>query len=113
MIGVGIGIAAGAFMTVFLPMRITRLFRGMINELSTGASEVSSAAEQISSSSQCLSQATSEQAASIEETSSTMEEISSMTNQNADNASSASKLAKGCNDTVEEGTPPLSQWIAP
>ncbi|MEK7297841.1 MAG: methyl-accepting chemotaxis protein [Planctomycetota bacterium] len=103
MIGVGIGIAAGAFMTVFLPMKITRLFRGMINELSTGASEVSSAAEQISSSSQCLSQATSEQAASIEETSSTMEEISSMTNQNADNASSASKLAKGCNDTVEEG----------
>ncbi|MEK6621101.1 MAG: methyl-accepting chemotaxis protein [Planctomycetota bacterium] len=103
MIGVGIGIAAGAFMTIFLPMRITNLFRGMINELTTGASEVSSAAEQISSSSQCLSQATSEQAASIEETSSTMEEISSMTNQNADNASSASKLAKGCNDTVEEG----------
>ena len=103
MIGVGIGIAAGAFMTVFLPMKITRLFRGMINELTTGASEVSSAAEQISSSSQALSQATSEQAASIEETSSTMEEISSMTNQNADNASSASKLAKGCNDTVEQG----------
>lgn len=103
MIGVGIGIAAGAFMTIFLPMRITNLFRGMITELSTGASEVTSAAEQISSSSQSLSQATSEQAASIEETSSTMEEISSMTNQNADNASSASKLAKGCNDTVEEG----------
>lgn len=103
MIGVGIGIAAGAFMTVFLPMRITNLFRGMISELSTGASEVTSAAEQISSSSQSLSQATSEQAASIEETSSTMEQISSMTNQNADNASSASKLAKGCNDTVEEG----------
>ncbi len=103
LIGVGIGIAAGAFMTVFLPMRITNLFRGMITELSTGASEVTSAAEQISSSSQSLSQATSQQAASIEETSSTMEEISSMTNQNADNASSASKLAKGCNDTVEEG----------
>ena len=103
MIGVGIGIAAGAFMTIFLPMRITNLFRGMITELSTGASEVTSAAEQISSSSQSLSQATSEQAASIEETSSTMEQISSMTNQNADNASSASKLAKGCNDTVEEG----------
>jgi len=103
MIGVGIGIAAGAFMTIFLPMKITRLFRGMINELSTGASEVTAAAEQISSSSQSLSQATTQQAASIEETSSTMEEISSMTSQNADNASSASKLAKGCNDTVEEG----------
>ncbi len=102
-IAVGITVAAGTFMTVFLPLKITTMLRNVITELTSGASQVASASEQISASSQSLSEGTSEQAASIEETSSTMEEISSMTKQNADNASEAFKLATACNSTVEHG----------
>lgn len=102
-LAVCISVAAGAFMTAFLPLKITTLFRSMVSELTFGASQVASASEQISASSQSLSDGTSEQAASIEETSSTMEEISSMIKQNSENAAEASKLATGCNGTVEHG----------
>lgn len=105
-LAIGISIAAGTFLAVFnikLATRITVLFRNLLADLTSGASQVASASEQISASSQSLSQGASEQAASIEETSSTMEEISSMTRQNADNAAEAAKLAKACNATVEQG----------
>lgn len=102
-LAIGISIAAGAFMTIFLPLRIATLFRNMVNELTFSASQLASASEQISASSQSLSEGTSEQAASIEETSSTMEEISSMTKQNADNAGEAANLAKTCNNMAEQG----------
>jgi len=103
LISVSVSVSVGAFVTVFLPLKITTLFRNMVTELIYGASNVASASEQISASSQSLSEGASEQAASIEETSATMEEITSMTKQNADNAQEASKLATACNLSVEHG----------
>ncbi len=103
LISVSVSVSVGAFVTVFLPLKITTLFRNMVTELIYGASNVASASEQISESSQSLSLGASEQAASIEETSATMEEITSMTKQNADNAQEASKLATACNHSVEHG----------
>ncbi len=106
LIAVGVSVMAGALLAIFnikLATKITTLFRNLLTELTGGASQVASASEQISASSQSLSESTSEQAASIEETSSTMEEISSMTQQNANNASEASKLAKACSAAVEHG----------
>jgi methyl-accepting chemotaxis protein len=106
LIAVGASVMAGALLAMFnikLATKITTLFRNLLSELTSGASQVASASEEISASSQSLSEATTEQAASIEETSSTMEEISSMTKQNADNASEASRLAKACSATVEHG----------
>jgi len=103
LISVSVSVSVGAFVTVFLPIKITTLFRNMVTELIYGASNVASASEQISASSQSLSEGASEQAASIEETSATMEEITSMTKQNADNAQEASKLATACNLSVEHG----------
>ncbi len=86
-----------------LATKITSLFSRLLAELTSSASQVAAASEQISASSQSLSEGASEQAASVEETSATMEEISSMTKQNADNASEASKLAKACNNSVDQG----------
>jgi len=103
LISVSVSVSVGAFVTVFLPLKITTLFKNMVTELIYGASNVASASEQISESSQSLSEGASEQAASIEETSATMEEITSMTKQNADNAQEASKLATACNHSVEHG----------
>ncbi len=103
LISVSVSVSVGAFVTVFLPLKITTLFKNMVTELIYGASNVASASEQISESSQSLSLGASEQAASIEETSATMEEITSMTKQNADNAQEASKLATACNLSVEHG----------
>lgn len=102
-IAVSVSVSVGAFVTVFLPIKITTLFKNMVGELTYGASNVASASEQISESSQSLSEGASEQAASIQETSATMEEITSMTKQNADNALEASKLATACNHSVEHG----------
>lgn len=103
LISVGVSVSVGAFVTVFLPLKITTLFKNMVTELIYGANNVATASEQISESSQNLSLGASEQAASIEETSSTMEEISSMTKQNADNAQEASRMATACNNSVEHG----------
>src|SRR3972149_4075269 len=103
LISVSVSVTVGAFVTVFLPLKITTLFRNMVTELIYGASNVASASEQISESSQSLSEGASEQAASIQETSATMEEITSMTKQNADNAQEASKMATVCNLSVEHG----------
>ncbi len=104
LIAVGIGMTSGVFMIMYLPARITTLFKNLVTDLTENASQVASASEEISASSLSLSEATSEQAASIEETSSTMEEISSMTKQNASNAAEASKLARLCSNTVEHGS---------
>ena len=86
-----------------LATKITTLFRNLLSDLTSGASQVAGVSEQISASSQSLSEGASEQAASVEETSATMEEISSMTRQNADNAAEAAKLAKACSASVEQG----------
>ena len=83
--------------------KITNLFKKLLSDLTSGASQVAATSEQISASSQSLSEGASEQAASVEETSATMEEISSMTRQNADNAAEAAKLAKACSNSVEQG----------
>jgi len=99
----GIAMIFGLCIAVFMIVNITSLLKKLITGLTDSASQVTSASVQISASSQGLSEATSEQAASVEETSSTMEEISSMTKQNADNAAEASKLAKACTNTVEQG----------
>lgn len=96
-------VVIGACMAVFMPLKITTLFRNLITRLTDSALQVVAASEQISASSQKLSEATTEQAATIEETSSTMEEISSMTAQNSENAAEAAKLAKACNGAVEHG----------
>lgn len=104
-----IGLAAAGFvaglgiLVVKITSKISDLFKNLLAELTSGASQVASASEQISASSQSLSQGAAEQAASIEETSSTIEEISSMTRQNSDNATEAAKLSTVCNSGVTEG----------
>ena len=100
-----IGVAAAGLVGGLgvLVIRITNWLRGIMVALAESSENVASASEQISASSQSLSEGASEQAVSVEETSATMEEISSMTKQNADNASEAAKLAKACNNSVEQG----------
>ncbi len=112
-----IGLASAGFvaglgvLVIRITSTISSIFRNLLSELTSGATQVASASEQISASSQSLSESTTQQAASIEETSSTMEEISSMTKQNADNAAEASKLAVACNNTVEKGNSSVVETV--
>jgi len=99
------GIIAAVVATVLflVTSQITRLLKGVINNLTEGAEQVASASEQISTSSQSLAQGSSEQASSLEETSASMEEMASMTKQNADNSKEAAQLSSLCNLTADSG----------
>jgi methyl-accepting chemotaxis protein len=96
----GLGLAFGICLAVFLGRSVTKPLKAVIQNLTESCAQVASASRQVSSASQQLAEGASEQAASIEETSSSMEEMSSMTKQNADNASQADTLMKEAKQIV-------------
>ena len=77
-------------------------FRQIIADLSNGGS-------QIAQSSQSLAEGATEQAAGMEETSSSLEEMASMTNQNADNAQQANRLASDARKAADSGTTSMTK----
>jgi methyl-accepting chemotaxis protein len=89
----GITVAVGAllslFLGIFMSLSITRPINQVISGLGESSGQVAAASSQVASSSQTLAQGASEQASSLEETSASVEELSSMTRQNADNATQA------------------------
>ncbi|MDR1964400.1 MAG: methyl-accepting chemotaxis protein [Planctomycetaceae bacterium] len=75
-----------------------------VEQVATGASQVASASES-------LSQGATESAASIEEITASMSEIGGQTNQNAQNAGEANKLAKAANDSAAVGQDMMKKMI--
>lgn len=96
----GLGIAFGICLAVFLGRSVTKPLKDLIQNLTESCAQVGSASRQVSTASQQLAEGASEQAASIEETSSSMEEMSSMTRQNAENAAQADTLMKEAKQIV-------------
>ncbi|MDR0705437.1 MAG: methyl-accepting chemotaxis protein [Planctomycetaceae bacterium] len=75
-----------------------------VEQVATGASQVAAASES-------LSQGATESAASIEEITASMSEIGSQTNNNAQNAGEANKLAKAANDSAGVGKDMMKKMI--
>ena len=75
-----------------------------ITQVTTGTSQVAAASES-------LSQGATESAASIEEITASMSEIGGQTSVNARNASEASKLAQGANNSAAQGQNMMKQMI--
>ena len=107
--GALVAIVAGTILALVLTCGITKPINKIISRLSLGADQTTSSAGQVSSSSQSLAQGASEQAASLEETTASMEEMASMTNQNADNAAQAKKLAETAWNNAETGTEAMNR----
>lgn len=103
--GVSVGITLGALIS----MRITRLFRSLVESLTDDANQIASSSDQTSASSQSVSQGTNEQAVSLEATSVSMEEMSSMVKQNADNAKESAQLFILCTNSAEKGNQSVSE----
>ncbi|MDR0611543.1 MAG: methyl-accepting chemotaxis protein [Planctomycetaceae bacterium] len=75
-----------------------------VEQVATGASQVAAASES-------LSQGATESAASIEEITASMSEIGGQTNNNAQNAGEANKLAKAANDSAAVGKDMMKKMI--
>jgi methyl-accepting chemotaxis protein len=75
-----------------------------VEQVTTGASQVAAASES-------LSQGATESAASIQEITASMSEIGGQTNQNAQNANEASRLAKEANDSAGIGQDMMKKMI--
>ncbi|MDR2116037.1 MAG: methyl-accepting chemotaxis protein [Planctomycetaceae bacterium] len=75
-----------------------------VEQVATGATQVAAASES-------LSQGATESAASIEEITASMSEIGSQTNNNAQNASEANKIAKAANDSAAIGKDMMKKMI--
>ncbi|MDY0190986.1 MAG: methyl-accepting chemotaxis protein [Desulfuromonas sp.] len=73
--------------------------------------QISSGADQISDTSQQLSQAATEQASSLEEINSSMTEMASRTQQNADNAIQANKLASEACTSAAKGNTQMQDMV--
>jgi len=108
-IGVIVAVLVGIVLAIAITRSITKPINRVIANLTTGAEQTTSAAGQVSAASQSLAQGSSEQAASLEETTASMEEMSSMTNQNADNANEAKKLAETAWSSAEKGTEAMTR----
>ena len=92
-------------------MRLNTSLRGVVGELSEGASQLTASASQVSTASQSLAQGASEQAASLEETSASSEEISSMTMRNAENSTVAARNMDQAFSRIEGANQSLTQMI--
>ena len=80
----------------------------VVTDVRQRADTINSGVNEIASGNLDLSQRTEEQAASIEETASSMEEMTATTQQNADNARMANKLAENARDEAERGAQVVS-----
>ncbi|UTA47661.1 methyl-accepting chemotaxis protein [Simiduia sp. 21SJ11W-1] len=77
--------------------------RNMVSEIRSASNNVFSAAREIAEGNNDLSQRTETQASNLEETASAMEELTTTVQQNAENASEATKLASGVMDRASNG----------
>lgn len=77
--------------------------RNMVGEIRNASSNVFSAAREIAQGNTDLSQRTETQASSLEETASAMEEITTTVQQNADNATQATKMSNGAMAKASSG----------
>jgi methyl-accepting chemotaxis protein len=76
---------------------------GMVTEIRSASTNVFSAAREIAQGNDDLSQRTESQASSLEETASAMEELTTTVQQNAENASEATKLVTGVSVKASSG----------
>ncbi|MDR3198541.1 MAG: methyl-accepting chemotaxis protein [Planctomycetaceae bacterium] len=90
----------------------------MLNQVNTALSntaeaveQVATGASQVAAASESLSQGATESAASIEEITASMGEIGGQTNNNAQNAGEANKLAKAANDSAAIGKDMMKKMI--
>jgi methyl-accepting chemotaxis protein len=92
-----------------------RRMSGNLNEVLSGinaaAEQVTMGAKELSDSSLSLSQGASEQASSIEEVTASLEQISSQTQENAQNASEANKLARVAHDNASQGNEQMKEML--
>lgn len=77
--------------------------RRMVGDIRNASNNVFSAAREIAQGNTDLSQRTESQASSLEETASAMEELTTTVQQNAENATEATKLASGVMDKASNG----------
>jgi methyl-accepting chemotaxis protein len=96
-------ILAGVLLAFFTLKNLTQAINQVLAHLGDNAHQVNQAASQIATASEGLSQSTTEQASSLEETVATIEELTAMVKVNADNASAATKLAAGTQNSAEVG----------
>lgn len=80
-----------------------RSFNSILNDINTASYQVSVGAKQVSESSMALSQGATEQASSVQELTASIEEIAVQTQQNAEDANHANKLAETAKDHAVVG----------
>lgn len=80
-------------------------------EVNVAVEQVATGASQVASASESLSQGSTESAASIEEITASMNEMGGRTNQNAQNAGDASKLAQQSNSAAASGQDMMKRMI--
>ena len=80
-----------------------------MSQATEAANQVTAASSQIADGSQALAQGASEQASSLEQISASLEQLTAMTNQNADNASSANGLAQEAQAVANTGTEAMTR----
>jgi methyl-accepting chemotaxis protein len=91
--------------------QLTENMSEVVSLVQSAATEVARGAVEISQGNSDLSQRTEEQASSLEQTASSMEQMTSTVKQNADNASTASQLAKAARDQADKGGTVVGQAI--
>jgi len=83
----------------------------ILGQVSMAVEQVSAGSREIATSSQALSQGATESASAVEEISASMQEMGSQTNQNAENATQANKLAVLARDNAERGNGQMTQMV--
>ncbi len=103
LLALGIALAVGVILAVFIIRGTNRTLSRVANALADGSDQVAAAAGQVSAASQSLAQGSSEQAASLEETSSSLEEMSSVTKRNTESADKVNALARQARAAADNG----------
>lgn len=81
--------------------KIRRILGDSLRQISTSSNRIADSAAQISGGAQALAQGATEQAGSIQELSSTISDVNSQVQNNADNASGASEIARKTKEAIE------------
>ena len=81
----------------------------LISQVNNAVGQVASGSDQVSQASQSLSQGATEQASSLEEITSSITEINGQTKTNAENAGTASSLAKAALDDARKGNTEMNR----
>jgi methyl-accepting chemotaxis protein len=90
---------------------MTESLLDIVTRVRAGTETIATASGEINAGNQDLSTRTEQQASSLEETASSMEELTATVKQNADHASTASKLAAAASDTALRGGAVVSQVV--